>query len=173
LRNTVIARRYAKALFELALERKVLDTIVAEMDSFEAALSSTPGFRHFLNSQDMSKNVFQDRGSNIFFNFLLVLLRKNRESTFSDIAREFHVLVDNHNKRTRASATTAVPLDKKSVEKLRTVLGDAFKLDIQLDNDVDESILGGIVVNVNGQLLDGSLRSQLDRLRSELSDNRN
>lgn len=179
MRNTVVARRYARALFELATEREILESISNEIISFEQNLQINPGFRHFLHSQDISKKekraklekVLQDRISNVLFNFLLVLLKKNRESIFLDIARDFRLLVDKHYNRTSASAVSAVPLDKKSIAKLKSTLDDAFGIDVRIDNRVDESILGGIIVNVDGRLLDGSLRSQLSKLKWQLIQN--
>ena len=181
MRNTVIARRYARALFELARARDILGSITHEITSFEESLQSNAGFRTFLASQGVSKQekrakletVLQDRMSNVFFNFLLVLLRKNRETIFADIAREFRQMVDQYYKRTHASATTAVPLDDKSMSQLKSALDSALGMNVQVENNVDESILGGIIVNVKGQLLDGSLRSQLERLKARLIQNTN
>jgi len=119
------------------------------------------------------ETILQDRASNVFVNFLLVLLQKNRESIFSDIAREYQALVDQRQKRTRAAATTAVPLDDKAIARLKSVLDKAFDSDVRIDSEVDPSILGGIIVNVNGRLLDGSLKSQLRRLKSQLVENTN
>jgi len=181
LRNTIIARRYAKALFEISSERSILERVFAEIVSFEESLKANTNFRLFMNSQDVSKKekqaklekALQDRISNVFFNFLLVLLRKNRETILSDIAREFQWMVDKRQKRMRAFATTAVPLDKKAVKNLKAALDTAFGYDIQLQNHVDESILGGVIVNVDGKLLDGSLKSQLAILKSQLIEKTN
>ena len=179
MKNAVIARRYAVALLELASESHILASVTSEVAAFEQNLQTTPGFRLFLVSQSVSKaekrakieTILQDRASNVFVNFLLVLLKKNRESIFSDIAREYQALVDQRQKRTRAAATTAVPMDDKAITQLKSVLDKAFDSDVQIDSDVDPSILGGIIVNVGGQLLDGSLRSQLQRLKTQLVEN--
>lgn len=176
MKETVLARRYARALFELARERDILVSIANEMASIEDNLQTDQRFRLFLYSQDLSKRektekmekMLQDRVSNVFFNFLLVLLKKNRELIFSAIAKEFQALVDRHDKKTRASATTVVPLDEKSLSKLKFLLDETFKSDVRIDNEIDKSILGGIIVNIDGRLLDGSLRTQLRRLKSKL-----
>ena len=181
MKNTVLARRYAKALFEIASERKVLERLLNEVHSFSQSLDENPRFRFFLYSQDISQKektnkieqVLQDRVSNIFFNFLLVLLRKKREFIFADIAREFQLLVDKFNKKIRASATTAFPLDAKMLSNLKSILDQAFGLDVQIDNQVDATILGGIIVNVDGKLLDGSLRYQLQTLKRQLLEKQN
>lgn len=181
MKHTVLAKRYARALFEIAREENILDTVEREIVSFEESLQNNAAFRLFLYSQDLSKKekkeklerVLQDRISNIFFNFLLVLLRKGRELIFESVATEFGRLVDRNNRKVRANTITAIDLDAASATRLKSVLDAAFNADIEIQNKVDDSILGGIIVTVDGQLLDGSIKSQLSRLATHLSAGRN
>jgi len=179
LKNTVLARRYAKALFELAVERKILDTIQNEVRSFSQSLDDNLQFRLFFFAQDVSKKqkrekieeLMQDRVSNVFFNFVLVLLKKNREFIFPEIVKEFQSIVDKYHRKINALAITAQPLDEKSSSKLKSLLDKTFDADVRIKNDIDASILGGIVVNVEGHVFDGSLQSQLARLKDDLVSN--
>ncbi len=179
MKNTVLARRYAKALFELAVERKILDTIQNEVRSFSQSLDDNLQFRLFLFAQNISKKqkherierLIQDQVSNVFFNFVLVLLKKNREFIFPEIAKEFQYTVDKHHRKINALAITAIPLDEKSSANLKSLLDKTFDADVQIKNDIDASILGGIVVNVEGHVFDGSLQSQLARLKDDLVSN--
>lgn len=176
MKNIVLARRYAKALLDIANERDILDAVSREVNAFNIGLQENPRFKLFLYSQDKSvkekttklEEMLQDKVSNIFFNFLLVLLNKKREFIFAEIAREFQLMVDKYNKKTRASATTAVPLDEKSLSSLKATLDKAFALDVQLENKVDATILGGVIVSIDGKLLDASIRNQLQTLKGEL-----
>ncbi len=176
MKDTVLARRYAKALFELAVEKKSLDKIQNEVRSFAQSLDDDRQFRLFLFAQDVSKKqkqeklekLIQGNVSNVFFNFVLVLLNKNREFIFPEIAREFQYFVDKHHRKINALAITAQPLDEKSSSELKSLLDKTFDADVQIRNDLDVSILGGIVVNVEGHVFDGSLQSQLDRLKDDL-----
>lgn len=179
MKNTVLARRYAKALFELAVERKILDTIQNEVRSFSQSLDDNLQFRLFFFAQDVSKKqkrekieeLMQDRVSNVFFNFVLVLLKKNREFIFPEIVKEFQSIVDKYHRKMNALAITAQPLDEKSSSKLKSLLDKTFDADVRIKNDIDASILGGIVVNVEGHVFDGSLQSQLARLKDDLVSN--
>ncbi|MCH8871425.1 ATP synthase F1 subunit delta [candidate division KSB1 bacterium] len=179
MKNTVLARRYAKALFELAVERKILDTIQNEVRSFSQSLDDNLQFRLFFFAQDVRKKqkrekieeLMQDRVSNVFFNFVLVLLKKNREFIFPEIVKEFQSIVDKHHRKINALAITAQPLDEKSSSKLKSLLDKTFDADVRIKNDIDASILGGIVVNVEGHVFDGSLQSQLARLKDDLVSN--
>ena len=179
MKDTVLARRYAKALFELAVEKKILDTIQKEVAFFSQSLDDNLQFRLFLFAQNISKKqkrekierLIQDQVSNVFFNFVLVLLKKNREFIFPEIAKEFQYIVDKHHRKINALAITAQPLDEISSSKLKSLLDNTFDADVQIKNDIDASILGGIVVNVEGHVFDGSLQSQLDRLKDDLITN--
>ncbi|MFQ5602153.1 MAG: ATP synthase F1 subunit delta [bacterium] len=176
MKENVLAKRYARALFEIAKERGLLDKIYHEIDFLNKNLQSNEELQLFFSSQEMSKKekkttldkMLQDRVSNVFFNFLSLLLMKNRESLFSTIAKQFGIMFDDHNKKIRAKATTAVPLDSKSFSNLKSHLDNAYSADVQISNQVDPSILGGIIVNIQGQVFDGCLQSQLHRLKSKL-----
>jgi len=179
LKDTVLARRYAKALFELAVEKKILETIQNEVRSFSQSLDDYFQFRLFFFAQDVSKKqkrqkieeLIQERVSNVFFNFVLVLLKKNREFIFPQIVKEFQAIVDKHHRKINALAITTQPLDEISSSKLKSLLDKTFDADVQIKNDIDSSILGGIVVNVEGYVFDGSLQSQLARLKDDLVSN--
>ncbi len=179
MKDTVLARRYAKALFQLAVERKILDTIQNEVRFFSQSLDDNLQFRLFLFAQNISKKqkherierLIQDQVSNVFFNFVLVLLKKNREFIFPEIVKEFQSIVDKHHRKINALAITAQPLDERSSSKLKSLLDKTFDADVQIKNDIDSSILGGIVVNVEGHVFDGSLQSQLARLKDDLVSN--
>ncbi len=177
MKENVLARRYARALFEIARERKILETISKEIQFFDENLRTNGDLRLFLHSKEISKSektrtleeLLQDRVSNVFFNFVLLLLKKNRESLFSTITAEFDKLVDAHNRRVRATAYSAVPLVADSLGKLKLFLDREFDADVQIESHTDPSLLGGIIVNVGGQVFNGSLQSQLDRLRAVLN----
>jgi F-type H+-transporting ATPase subunit delta len=177
LRNRVLARRYAKALFELALERKMLDTVRKDIMSFSELLEKNPSLKHVFFGQDVDQKqkalaiekTIQDKVSNVFFNFLLVLFKKSRSGIFPQIVTEFQMFVDRHHRKINAITTTAVPVDDKLRKELKTLLDKVFDADVQLTNEVDPAVLGGIVVSVDGQIIDASLSNQLLRLKKQFA----
>lgn len=181
MRENVLAKRYARALFEIARERGILENIRNEIEFFNQNLQLNQPFRHFLNSEEINKRekikkieeLFQDRVSNVFFNFLLVLLMKNRQSIFSIIAKQFEVFLDKHFMKIRASAITAIPLEEGSLLRLKETLSKRFQANVQIQNRIDPKIIAGIVIKVDGQVLDGSLQSQLRRLKYQLIESSN
>jgi len=176
LKETVLARRYAKALFKLSLEKGVVDSILQELVSLEKTLEDSKEFRHFLYSRDVNRKkkvetvamLLKEKVSPLFFNFFSVLLEKNREYIFPVVAVEFKRLVDKHHKVVHATVTTALPLEDKLLTQLKTLLDKRFDAHVQVENRVDASVLGGLFVNVEGQVFDGTLRNQLLRIERQL-----
>jgi F-type H+-transporting ATPase subunit delta len=181
MKEQILARRYARALFALAQERKILDKIRSELHGFLAMAEENAQFADFFRSPENSRSVkraavekiFQDRFSGLFFNFLLLIIQKGRHNAMPDIARAFDELYERHHRRSRALAITAVPLDTTLADDLREKLSRSLNKTIELENQVDPALLGGIVLNVDGQVLDGSVRQQLERLRAEFLGRRN
>jgi F-type H+-transporting ATPase subunit delta len=176
LRNTVLARRYAKALFELAVEKSMLAQIHGELNEFSDLLEAQGPLRLVFYAQDISTHqkteavaqLLSGKVSSTMLNFLRVLLAKGRATVWPTVVVEFGHLVDRHEKRIQAIATTAVAMEKELHSRLKAGLDQAFGADVAIANQVDSGILGGLIVQVGGQVLDGSLRSQLQRLKQSL-----
>jgi F-type H+-transporting ATPase subunit delta len=181
MKESILARRYAKALFALALERNILDKIRSELHGFAAVLEENEEFAHFFRSPENSRaskreaaeRVLQDRYSNLFFNFLLLIIQKGRYGIIDEIVRAFDDLYDRHHRRARALAITAVPMDARVAADLRSRLSKSLNIEIEIENRVDPQILGGLVLNVDGKVMNGSIKQQLERLRAEFLGRRN
>lgn len=181
MKENVLARRYARALFEIARERKILDKVHGDMNSLQANLAANQELRMVVDSQDVSKHekqqvfgtLLKGKVSDVFLNFLFLLCKKNREILIDTISREFDALMDKYNRKLRAATVTAIPLDSEVLTRLKELLDDTYDADVKIDNMTDPGILGGIVIEVGGQVFDGSLASQLRRLKSQLRENTN
>jgi F-type H+-transporting ATPase subunit delta len=103
-------------------------------------------------------------------NFLLLVMRKGRQLFLRRMLADYCVLHDERMGLVRAKATTAVPLGSESLEALRAVLQAKLGKTVQLDNAVDEGILGGLIVRYGGMVADGSLGTALVRIESRTRD---
>jgi F-type H+-transporting ATPase subunit delta len=181
MKEAILARRYAKALFSLALERNLLDKTRGELHRFAALLEENSEFADFFRSPENSRaakreaveRALQDRYSALFFNFLLLIIQKGRYGIIAEIVRAFNDLYDRHHRRGRALAITAVPMDTKIADDLRHRLSKSLSMEVELENQVDPGILGGLVLNIDGKVMDGSIKHQLERLRAEFLGRRN
>lgn len=170
-----VARRYARAIFELAVQEDALDTVGEELLTFDRCLQEQPRLRAILLTPEVEKQQKESivreitkANSKIFRNFVLLLVKKGRQNRLSDIRQEFDRLYDLENNRVRAEITSAVELDPKTVDKTREELARLLNAEVKLDTKVDPDILGGLIVRVDGMAMDGSLKKQLSILKEKL-----
>ncbi len=176
MKAVVLARRYAKALFELAIEKQIIDQVAGEVKSFAAAFETNPQFRHFFLSPEQGvrqKIVVVEKGlkkkcSDLFIRFYVFLLEKRRQNIFAEIAEEFVRLYDDHCNRIRALAISAQAINKSEIQRLKTDLAQQFNADFELENKVDASILGGLILQLGGKIYDNSLSNHLKQLEKRL-----
>ncbi len=181
MKEGILAQRYAKALFAVALERKLLDKVRSELHDFVAHLESDPALAEFMRSPENSRavkrklleKVYQDRYSAILFNFLTLVVDKGRSTLYREIYQAFNELYDRHHRKARALAITASPMDKGDLNTLQADLSKAMRLTLEIENRVDPAILGGLVLNIDGKILDASIKRQLDSLLEVMANRMN
>ena len=171
-----IARVYGDALFDVAKEEDKVDEIRSELGEFADALESDRELQVFFFSPYFSSE--EKRGgiqkavtgaSDEFENFLSLLAEKHRMPAIFRIRRHFDELWAEENKRLEVRVTSAIPLDESIVKRVGDEIERQTERKIDLEADVDEDILGGLVLRVGNMVLDASLRAKLDSLRKEVA----
>ncbi len=170
----VYTKRYAQAVFELALERKELDRWQSDLGKIaslaeDAALSAvleSPKFRFEEKAKLLSERM--GKINPLALNLAYLLVSRGRLGVIGDIADEYQRRLDSHRGIERAKVTTAIPLDDEDKLKLEAYLGDMVRKKVILEPEVDSSVVGGVVARIGGKLLDGSTRSKLEALKREL-----
>ncbi len=167
-------RRYAQAIFDIALEKNELDMwqsdlqkvvdVVSEGD-FLAALES-PRIKFEVKSRLLKERL--DSIHPLALNLLLLLISKSGIGMIGRIAVEYRNLVNAYRGIQSADVITAFALDDDDEKELAGKLGSMVNAKIELKSKVEPEILGGLVVRVGGKLLDGSSRSKLLALKKEL-----
>jgi F-type H+-transporting ATPase subunit delta len=167
------ARRYAQAVYEIALEKKDLERWRIDLQKIvDAVVNET-----FLAVLESPKIKFEDKSrllerlggiDPIVLNLVRLLIARGGVNMIPEIAAEYRLLLDEYHGIQTAAVVTAVPLDSEDQEKLATNLGARVEKKIVLDAAVDPEIIGGIIARVGGKLLDGSTRSKLIALKKEL-----
>lgn len=177
MRDIRIAKPYAQALYDAAAEQDTLDRIVddanqiinlaQESEDFEGFLTNpilSPQFKSEMFQQLLSESVHP-----LTLNFLLLLASKQRERFLVAILQAFLELVDLKAGRVVAQVTSAVPLSDAQQASLVRQLSDYSGAEVRLDLSEDSDIKGGIVVRLDDTVFDGSVTTQLQRLRSLLA----
>ena len=116
----------------------------------------------------MVDKIFQGSLSQEVFNFMYILIDKRRESNILEIKKEYDKLYNEQKNIIKVVARTAVPMEDEAKIKLSKVLGEKLEKTIELSNQVDPSIMGGVVLRIEDKLIDGSLKGQLEDIGKAL-----
>jgi len=175
-KRTSTARRYAEACFELA-ERDGTVEVWLEQLNVAAAIAADPQMVRRLENPSVPfelrlKALQAPLGDTVLpqmRNLLALILRRRRVESLPRIAREFKRLYNERAGIVEASATSAAELDADELSALRSRLEQLTGARIELETLVDPTLLGGVQVRMGDQLIDGSVRGRLERLRSRLT----
>ena len=171
-----IARVYAEALFEVAKEKGKLDVIREQLGQVADALQADRELAVFFFSPYFSSAEKRDGiGRAItgaepeLTNFLELLVEKHRMPVIFRMRRRFDELWAEENKQLDVTLTSAVELDPEIVERVGAEIERQTDRKVQLRSQVDDDLLGGLVLQVGNMVLDASIRNRLERLRKEVA----
>jgi F-type H+-transporting ATPase subunit delta len=171
-----LSRRYASALFQLAREAGRDEETRQELESFEAAYS-VPPLSTVLNNpafdlQSRKKVVVQVaeqmKLSPVATHFLSLLLERDRLGHLESIIFHYRRLQDAARGRVQARVAGAAPLGAEGHERLRAVLKGISGKEVVLTEETDAGLLGGMVVQMEGKIYDGSVRTQLAAMKKRI-----
>jgi len=171
-----IAKRYARALFLSTRQRGLVDQADDQLTGLKAVLRKDPALMRFLASprveeEDklaMLRSAFDARLEPLFVEFLGVLVKKRRAGYLIEIIEEFGRLVEFEKGIVRVTAISARPLAKNEEFALVARLARKTGKRIELEKRVDPDVIGGVIVIINDQIVDGSVRHGLDLLEEQL-----
>ena len=167
-------QRYAQAIFHLALENNQVEQwgedLALVTETFQDA-----DFAALMKHADMSAadklaaTATVLAGVNAMVrNLVDLLVSKNSVDAIAGVHSGYTELLDSHLGRQRVEITTAVPLEVAETERINVFVAGLVRRDVVLTTKVDESILGGLVIQIGDRLLDGSTKARLDGLRNRL-----
>ena len=172
------ANRYAKALFDVALEEKAdltkvdqdLEALVAMMQSSpDLAEASGRGAVTDAQRQSMMEAIAKAMALSAPVTKTLVLLAKSRRlNLIPDLAAAFRERLLSHQNIVRAEVTSAAPLSPEKTKALEDSLSKVTGKKVELSLSVDPELLGGVVTKIGSTVYDGSVKTQLQRMRQEL-----
>jgi F-type H+-transporting ATPase subunit delta len=167
-----LARPYAKAAFEFAQQQGALNQWSNILQTFShyiaqpemIAFLKNPRYsdaEHLQLCLDLGESLLDEAGKN----FIHILAKNNRLEALPHIAEQFEAYRAAAEKVQHVLVKSAIPLDEKTKEKLKQQFAQKYASHIELENEVDAKLLGGLVVYIGDQVIDGSLQGQLARLR--------
>lgn len=162
----LVAKTYAKAMFESALEENALNTVIAEFERFMPMYEEAKGVLRAPTVSDRDKRALLEtmQLEGLFRSFVFLLLEKDRLHSVHEIKRHFDDMAEEHGKIARAYVQSAVPLEEGQIASLKERLEKSTGYTIKIESEVRPEIIGGIVVRIGDKVLDGSVRSKLDNM---------
>ncbi|MGH9895459.1 MAG: ATP synthase F1 subunit delta [bacterium] len=171
-----MSRRYAKALFQLALENRKEEEVDRELERFLAAYGTAslstvlnhPAFG-MANRKKILLQVAEGlQASPLVRHFLSLLLERDRLAYLASIAAHYRRLLYEAKGKLEAEVVSVSPLGEAMVERLQTVLHGISGKEVILHARTDPGLLGGLVIQMEGKVYDGSVRTQLQKMTERI-----
>ncbi len=173
------ARRYAKALVDIAEKGGVLDETGAALAELAEALENpelrkvlmNPRFSRQVRTGIIESIVDTSGAGELIRKFAMLVTEKDRIAELPAIAERYQALADEMKGRVRAQVSTAFDLSDSAQDELRRKLSEVSGKEVLLEVEKDESLIGGLVCRMGGVVMDGSIRNQLKNLRESMTTN--
>lgn len=178
--NPRLANRYAKSLIDLAVERNQLEAVYADMKYLEAACKASRDFRNLLKSPVIKSDqkskiieaVINGKVGSLTGSFIALLVKKGRESELMEVST---AVVEQYNALKgiyKVKLTTATPVSDEMKKDIETKIRAERGLDkIELETAVDDSLIGGFVLEFENNLVDASILRDLKDIKKQFSQN--
>ena len=174
--SVTLARRYARALLSLSRRQGDLDRAKDEIHDLGTVTRRDPRVRRFFETPGIPRTAklaflekqWKPRLSRSVYGLLVVLLRRRRLDHLVAIADEFQKLAEDALGITRAVVRTAIPLSETQAGALTSALARRTGRTILLTREVEPALIGGAVVSLDHQVIDGTIATELWRIRRRL-----
>lgn len=167
--------RYANALLEISEEKGSLERDLEQAILLRDVLSS-PDVQAFLVHPHISdsakhqlfQNAFTDELAKHLMGFLYLMVRKDRESMILPSLSEYIARINRSLGRIEARIVSAKELTEKQIEAIRSILARQIHMEVEVTTKVDPDVIGGFYILVDGRIFDGTIRSELNKMRERL-----
>jgi F-type H+-transporting ATPase subunit delta len=172
----VVHRTYARALYQAAEERGVVEQVRGELADFVEAMRDVPELGAVMRNPQVDRRAKAEAidallagGEELLRNFLRLVVEKGRIAELDEMQVEFERLVAAAAGRLDVELTTAYELSEEEAGAIVDQIAKASGRQIQATRNVDPSLIGGLVLQVGSRRVDSSVRGRLERLRRELT----
>ncbi|MCF8230502.1 MAG: ATP synthase F1 subunit delta [Bacteroidales bacterium] len=179
MKNTIVARRYARALFEFATEQNLLEEVKKDIELLLKVIRENKEFRLMLKSpviksekkKNIMKDIFRDTMHEVTLRYLMIIISKRRESYLDGISDEFIELYKELKNIVTAHFITAVKMDKDIRMQVIDLLKKQTGGEIEFIEEIKEELIGGFVLQYKDKKYDDSIARQLTDLRKDFEVN--
>ncbi len=172
-----ISVRYAKAIFLLAQEKNILDDVYQDFRFISKCLSEVEDFTDKISSPVVSSDekyklfdtVFKTSVNEITLRFLHLLVSKGREQYLSSISRNVEVFYRKEKNLKLVIVKTQAPVNDSTKDKIIEIISQKYNSQVEMINEIDSEMIGGLVIRIDNQQLDLSVLTQLRDIKKQLS----
>ena len=175
--ESLISKRYAKALLLIAEEHSSIEDFKRDLSVLEDVLNSSEELSRLIKNPVIDKKiqhgiferiVEQEKFHPLSESFLLLLVDKGRIRFIESIIREFNLLYNDKLSLLEAELYSASKLSKEELSEIRSLLCEKMNASVLLKHQVDEELLGGMLIKIGDTVFDSSLRSHLERIKNRV-----
>ncbi len=179
MNQSKISVRYAKAVFILAKEKNVLAQVYDDFKLIRETIHNAPDFNLIISSPIISStdkrsvftNVYEKSVHEITMRFINLLVDKNREIHLENIARYFETLYRKENNIKHVVVTTQETISKEITQNISNLVATGFSSKVEIKNTLKDDMIGGIIIRIDNQQLDLSVKTQLQEINKKLRAN--
>lgn len=173
----LVDKTYGEALFQLALESSSVDRLFDEAKAVLKVFQNNADIKKFLNHPKISKeektafieNVFNDRVSDDFTGFMLIVIKKDRQNEIEDILEYFIEKIKEYKKIGIVSVKSATELTDEQKDRLVNRLLEITEYKtFEIDYAVDSTLLGGMIIRIGDRVVDSSIKTKINSLSRNL-----
>lgn len=171
----VSTKQYALALFDLSLEQKKIEYVKEHLKIVSESISLNKKFIKILSHPKVSKQEKKDMMKEIFNNFddlilhfLYVIIDNECICDIDVITNEYNDLYNEYTKVIIVKAQTTEILEKEQIDRLKVKLMNKYRHKIEIINDINKSLIGGMRLYIKDEIIDYSLKSQIENLKSSI-----
>lgn len=173
----IVINRYATALFEIAKEQGAMTKFKEEAIAICDILKDTPEYINLLshpsvveaNKLEFIQEAFSGKVAHEFVGLMELIIKKSRTEYLIDILIKFIEMAKQEEGLIRGMVTSAMPLTNQQIAQIKANLEQGTGKTIELDVVVDASLIGGLIIRVGDKVVDGSIKGQMNTLKSELN----
>ncbi|RDY23568.1 F0F1 ATP synthase subunit delta [Romboutsia maritimum] len=173
----VIASRYAEALFQVGEEQNLTNKLYEELKEIVEIMKCNDDLYSILKSplvakrekKDLLEKIFKGHISENLNNFLKILIDRDRVIALDSIQVSYKNLLNEKNNIMEGTVISAISMEENEIKELEAKLSKKYNKNITLENKVDSTILGGVLVRLGNEEIDGTLKTRLAKMKDQLS----
>src|SRR5687768_17274398 len=175
-----IGRRYAQALFDSAMNGGIVEDVERDLKTVDEVFETVPRLERALRTptissarkKDLLNTAFGGRVNDLTLRFIRLLVDRRRETVLPEVSIEFHRLSNQFRNILPVQVTSAIALTEGEQEALSQAIARRTGKQILLEAGVDPALMGGVVLRMGDTVVDGSVRTRLEQLRTQLMSGR-